>query len=414
MQEIKILLWQVLSHQNKIKNMRMKRLSLYIFSCFITGAVIAQDDVDSVLKQVERNNKSIQSNKKYWQAKQAEYKTRLTPYDPQVEYDYLFGSPVGAGNQRDFSITQRLDFPSVYKRENELSHQQIAQTLLQQQVYRQDVLLEAKLLTLQVIHLNKKGAELSRRLINTQKLVQDYQKKLDKGDVIILDVNKAKLQLLNIKNETTLNENEKQVLLTKISELNGGIPIAINDTIYPVVASIPDFEALDSTIEANDPIIKVYEQEKKILQWQIAVQKAMNLPKIETGYHSQGILGQSYRGVHAGITIPLWENKNKLKATKSNLEYAISSAETHRLNHRLENKQYYEQLDVRLKMVQEYKELLSTLNNTALLNKALALGQITIIQYFYDESFYFIACDKYLQAEWEYQQAVARLYKYQL
>ena len=392
----------------------MKRFTLYIISCFFIGTVFAQNSIDSVVKQVERNNKSIQTNKKYWESKQADFKTGLTPYDPQVEYDYMFGSPVGAGNQKDFSITQRLDFPTVYKRKKELSGQQIAQTTLQQQVYRQDVLLEAKLLFLEIVYLNKKSTELNRRLLNTQKLVQDYQKKLDKGDVIILDVNKARLQLLNIQNEVKLNENEKQVLLTKISELNGGTVIAINDTIYPFVPAIPDFEILDSTIEANDPIIKVYEQEKKILQQQIAVQKAMNLPKIETGYHSQGILGQSYKGFHAGFTIPLWENKNKLNAIKSNLEYAASNAETHRLNHRLENKQYYEQLDVRLKMVRKYKEFLSTLNNATLLNKALSLGQITIIQYFYDESFYFTAYDKYLQAEWEYQQAVARLYKYQL
>jgi outer membrane protein TolC len=392
----------------------MKNLTLCIISCFFAGVVIAQNDVDSIIKQVERNNMSIQTNKKYWEAKRNEFKTGLTPYDPQVEYDYLFGSPVGAGNQKDFSVTQRLDFPTAYSRKKKLSAHQIAQTQLQQQVYRQDILLEAKMLTLHAIYLNKRGAELGRRLLNTQKLVADYQKKLDKGDVIILDVNKAKLQLLNIKNETALNENEKQVLLTKISELNGGIPIAINDTIYPLVASIPDFELLDSTIEANDPIIKVYEQEKRILQQQIAVQKAMNLPKIETGYHSQGILGQSYKGFHAGITIPLWENKNRSRTAKANLGYANSSAENHRLGHRLENKQYYEQLDVRLKMIEEYKALLSTLNNTTLLNKALSLGQITIIQYFYDESFYFTAYDKYLQTEWAYQQAVARLYKFQL
>jgi len=392
----------------------MKRFTLYISSCFLTVTVIAQNSVDRVVKQVERNNKSIQTNKKYWQAKQSEFKTGLTPYDPQVEYDYLFGSPVGAGNQKDFAVTQRLDFPTVYKRKKELSGRQIAQTSLQQQVFRQDILLEAKLLAVNVIYLNKKDAELNRRSINTQKLVQDYQKKLDKGDVIILDVNKAKLQLLNIQNEVKLNENEKQVLLTKISELNGGIPVTINDTIYPFIPAIPEFEILDSTIEENDPILNVYEQEKLILQQQIAVQKGMNLPKIETGYHSQGILGQSYRGFHAGITIPLWENKNKVNTAKANLEYAKSSAETHRLNHRLENKQNYDLLDVRLKMVKEYKELLSTLNNTVLLNKALSLGQITIIQYFYDESFYFTAYYKYLQAEWEYQQAVIRLFKFEL
>jgi outer membrane protein, heavy metal efflux system len=391
------------------------RLILLAFVIVTTSTkALAQNSVDSIVKQVERNNKSIQSNKKYWEAKQAEYKTGLTPYDPQVEYDYLFGSPVGAGNQKDFAVTQRLDFPTVYKKKKELSGRQIAQSNLQQQVFRQDILLEAKLLALHLIYVNKSGAELNRRLLNTQKLVTDLKKKFDKGDVIILDVNKARLQLLNIQNDVKLNENEKQILLTKISALNGGNTITINDTIYPFTPNMPDFEVLDSIIETNDPIIKVYEQEKLILQQQIAVQKAMNLPKIETGYHSQGILGQNYRGIHAGITIPLWENKNKINVVKANLDYANSNTQTHRLNHRLENKQDYNLIDVRLKMVDEYKELLLTLNNSTLLNKALALGQITVIQYFYDESFYFTAYDKFLKAEWEYQQAIARLYKFKL
>jgi outer membrane protein TolC len=232
--------------------------------------------------------------------------------------------------------------------------------------------------------------------------------------VIILEVNKAKLQLLNIQNEAALNDNEILVATTKLSELNGGQQIIIKDTAYPLTAVVPDFETLDSAIEANDPFLKVFEQEKAIMQQQIRVQKSLNLPKIETGYHSQGILGQSYKGVHAGITIPLWENKNRLKAVQANLDYATTNAQTHVLEHRLENKGYYDQLAVRLKAMQEYKDLLATLNNTELLNKALRLGQITIIQYFQDESYYFSAYDKYLQMEREYQQAIARLYKYQL
>ncbi len=392
----------------------MKPFTLYIISCFFIFKGIAQSDVDRVLKEVETNNKSIQSNKKYWEARRAEFKTGLTPYDPQVEYDYLFGSPAGAGNQKDFSVTQRLDFPSTYKRKRQLSNQQIAQTSLHQSVYRQDILLEAKLISLQIIYLNKKALELNKRLANTKLLVQDYQKKLDRGDVIILEVNKAKLQLLNIQNEAALNDNEILVATTKLSELNGGQQIIIKDTAYPLTAVVPDFETLDSAIEANDPFLKVFEQEKAIMQQQIRVQKSLNLPKIETGYHSQGILGQSYKGVHAGITIPLWENKNRLKAVQANLDYATTNAQTHVLEHRLENKGYYDQLAVRLKAMQEYKDLLATLNNTELLNKALRLGQITIIQYFQDESYYFSAYDKYLQMEREYQQAIARLYKYQL
>src|SRR5687768_2888233 len=137
----------------------MKRFIFYIGSFIVLHECMAQATIDSVLKQIERNNKDLESNEKYWQARRAEFKTGLTPYDPQVEYDYLFGTPVGAGNQKDFSVTQRLDYPTVYRRKRNLSDQQIAQAELQQQVYRQDVLLEAKLLTLQIIYLNKNADE---------------------------------------------------------------------------------------------------------------------------------------------------------------------------------------------------------------------------------------------------------------
>jgi cobalt-zinc-cadmium efflux system outer membrane protein len=391
----------------------MKQSIILIF--FLIGLhAHGQPGVDSVLRSVETNNRSIQSNKKYQEARRAEFKTGLTPYDPQVEYDYLFGSPAGAGDQRDFSITQRLDFPTTYKAKRDLSKEQILQTDLHFQVYRQDILLDAKLIALEIIYYNKKGNELAQRRENTRKLVEDYQKKLDKGDVIILDVNKAKLQLLNIENEVAFNNNAKQIALTRLSSLNGGMTVDLRDTTYPATVPQSDFASLDSAIEANDPVLKTYQQEIIIQQQQIAVQRALNLPKIETGYHSQGILGQSYRGIHAGISIPLWENKNRLHAAKADLEFLRMNAVAHVLSHRLENQAYYEQLAVRVKAMNGYQELLSTLNNRELLNKALALGQITIIQYFQDESYYFSAYDKYLQMELEYHQALARLFKYQL
>jgi len=97
----------------------------------------------------------------------------------------------------------------------------------------------------------------------------------------------------------------------------------------------------------------------KIMKKQIAVQRSLSLPRMETGYHAQGILGQSYKGIHAGITVPLWENKNKVKAAKANLDYATASKLKQIIEHRFENKVYYDQLGVRLKSMREYKEFLA-------------------------------------------------------
>jgi outer membrane protein TolC len=389
----------------------MKNVVLLTIS-LVAATTFSQSAVDSVLSSIRLNNKAIQSNKKFWDARSAEFKTGLTPYDPQVEYDYLFGYPANAGNQQDFSVTQRLDFPTTYKRKRQLSNIQIAQTELQHQVFRQDVLLNAKLAALELVYLNKKAAVLQQRQQQTALLVQDYQKKLENGVVIILDVNKAKLQLLNIQNEFALNQNERESVRTRLTEFNGGAGIDIRDTAYPAPPMISDFETLDSLIEVNDPLIKIYEQEKAILEQQIVVQRALHLPKIEAGYHSQGILSQTYKGAHVGISVPLWENRNRDRAAEANLDYAKSNAETHRLEHRLENRRFNDQLAVRNKAMQEYIALVATLNNASLLEKALRLGQITVIQYFQDESYYFSAYDRYLQLEFEHHKAVAQLFKY--
>jgi outer membrane protein TolC len=242
--------------------------------------VKAQFVIDSLLKTIEANNKSIKSSAKYWQAKGEEFKSGLTPYDPQVDYDYMYGSPIGAGNQRDFAITQRFDFPTVYRRKKFLSGVQIQQTEKQQQVHRQEILLHAKLIALELIYLNKKALELSQRLNNTSELVNNLQKKIDQGELIVLDLNKAKLQLLNIRNDIALNTNLIQTITTKLTELNGGIPIEVAETTYPIVPPLTEFSILDSRIEANDPVLKIYQLDIDIMRKQLLVQKSLVLPKI--------------------------------------------------------------------------------------------------------------------------------------
>jgi len=66
---------------------------------------------------------------------------------------------------------------------------------------RQDVLLEAKLIGIQLIYLNKRRTELTRRLAAAQQFLADYQKKYDARDATALDLNKARHQLVNLQAE---------------------------------------------------------------------------------------------------------------------------------------------------------------------------------------------------------------------
>jgi hypothetical protein len=220
--------------------------------------------------------------------------------------------------------------------------------------------------------------------------------------------------LLAIKTESQINESERNQLLHKLTELNGGLDVVLEDTNYPLLTLIPAFEVMDSLIEANDPVVKMITQEKEVAKYQLGLTKSLSLPKIQAGYHFQSILGQQYQGAHLGLSIPLWENKNKVKAQNANLVLSNLQIEEHRTEHYYRNKQLYEQYLNFKKIVEEYQSLLSNTNNIELLSKALDTGEISSIEYFMEQSYFYSAYDKSLLTEMELQKVIASLYKFQL
>jgi len=276
----------------------------------IPSQVKSQSSIDKVLSEISRNNKTIQANQKFSEAQKIQYKTGISLYNPTVEYDYLKGSPANAGNQTDFTIAQSFDFPTAYTKKNQLANQQIAQTDIQQKIVTQNLLLEAKKICIELVFRNKLQIPLAQRKQATEKWLENFRKKLKNGDGNILDVNKAEVQLIDIKKQHLENQAEIAKLHQKLTSLNGGNDIVFNDTDYFNIPAIPDFETLEKEIEENDPQRKFLEQEKAVNEKQLEVSKALALPKMEVGYHYQGILGQTYNGIHTGISLPIWESIN--------------------------------------------------------------------------------------------------------
>ena len=389
------------------------RYTFIIIAFFMIKNINAQNNIDKVLTDISKNNKSIIANQQYWEEKKLLYKIGLNPANPKVEYEYLNG-PATAGNQSDILVVQSFDFPTSYIKKNQVANQQIAQSDFQVVAYRQDILLEAKQYCVELIYLNKKQVELTKRVEGALTIYNAYQAKLAQGDANALDVNKSKLQLLNLQNELRLNTSEINQHNQKLTELNGGIAITFNETEYPISPAIPDFETIESTIESNDPDLKLIHQQNEIDQKKLELSRAMALPKLEGGYHSQTTAGQTFQGIHVGITIPLWENKNTVKHQKAHLHFNDLQLEEHRNEHRYKIQQLYEKYENLNTALTEYQKLMATINNIELLNKALKLGEISPLQYFMELNYFYDSYDNYLILEKDYHQVIAELYKYQL
>ena len=385
--------------------------------CFVLlslTTVSAQHTIDNVLVEIAKNNTAIQANTQYWNAQKVQYKTGNTLYNPTFEYDYLKGTPVNAGNQTDIVLTQSFDFPTVYGKKNQLAKELTSQAELQLYAANQAVLLEAKKVCIELVFRNKLQIPLTKRKEATEKWLVHFKKKLDTGDGTILDVNKAEIQLLEIRKHFQENSSAIAVLNEKLSSLNGGTAISLTTVTYYDVPVIADFETLFAEIEATDYIKKTLEQEKVIAQKQIEVSKALALPKMEVGYHYQGILGQTYNGIHTGISLPLWESKNTVKLQKAKMVYVENTLTDHANEHYYEIKQLYGRYESLKDILEEYQKTYSSMQSVQLLDKALAAGQISVLEYFVELNYYNNSYNSFLEIEKEYYDVVATLLKHQL
>lgn len=374
----------------------------------------AQSTLDQLLASVQANNKTIQAEQRRMEASKAFFQTGLSLPDPSVSLDWMRGFPSSAGNQTDLTAAQAFDFPTAYKYRREVADLKTGQTAYESELVRKDILLEAKRTALHLVYLNKRMAELERRQASAQRFFDNYQKKLEQQDATILDVNKARLLLVNVQTERQLLETEIAANQQTLSGLNGGIPVVFTDTVYPPAPELPDLETLVNTIEQADPMLKFLQTQRQTSEAEAKLTKALLLPKFEAGYRYQGLLGQTFHGVHTGVSIPLWENKKRLNYAAVQLLEYDARIEEHRTAHFNEIKRLFEQYQSLRQNHEAYRGNLQAVSNTALLDKALQAGQITVLEYFLEATLYYESVDRWMELEAAWQKVGAELFKFSL
>ncbi len=392
----------------------MKKYIVFILLYGLKNVGFAQSTIEKVLNSVTANNKTLQAETRYFEAQNMQYRVGLTPPNPEISYDFMIGRPTGAGNQSDFTVNQSFDFPTVYARKRALSDLQQKQSDFQMTRNRQEVLLSAKNICLQIVYRQKLNKHLESLKENSNRLLATFQTRIEKGEGTIMDINKTRLQSLELSKQLNENRQHLALLHQQLQALNGGENIIFADSLYPVLPEIPPFETLESEIEAVDATLKLFQHQSQIANQTLAVTKALTLPKLEGGYHYQGILGQRFNGVHLGVSIPLWEKKNTVETQKINVLHSESVIVEHRNEHYYEIKNLYEKYESYRKIMKEYQEVLPSITSIQMLEKALQAGQITTIEYILESNYYNNVVSNVLSMEFEMQKVQAEIYKYKL
>lgn len=409
--------------------MRHRYILIPLMLLAAAGAQAQADGIGRILQQIESNNKELQADAHRLSAQKAENRAGNNLPDPTLSYAHLWDSKNSSETVGELIVSQSFDFPTLYATRSRMNRQMNAALDAQAAGRRQQLLLEAQQLCLDIICLHQQQQLLDERLKNAEELAALYARRLESEDASILETNKIELELLNVHTETRLNEATLENKLKALTALNGNQPLmpgrpladaplprpaALGLTEYADIPLPADFQPLCDELLAATPALQALQSERDAALRRLSASRQGWLPKLELGYRRNTESGHPLNGVVVGFSFPLFENRGKVKGAKSQ----AAALDYHQQDARLQASsalwQLYGEASRLQASIQEYRQTFSRQQSLDLLKQALTGGQLSLIEYFVEVSVIYQSKSNLLQLENRYQQVMAELYKSRL
>ena len=389
----------------------MKKILITIALCLPMG--MQAQSIEKVLQSIEQNNKELQSQAQLSNAQKMENRTGNNLSDPSVSYASTYKTAAGPGHVTEFVVSQEFDFPTQYITRNRQADLANSALDMEHQAIRRDILLKAKNLCLDLVLLNQEKALMDIRKQNADELGVLFAKRLEAGDASILEVNKIKMERMNVQTEVAQNNAAHRAALQSLLAMNGNMPLEFTDTQYPQVNEINDFNMLRDQVIASDYNLQALSLATKAAEKQVSVDKQNWLPKLSAGFKRSTDNDASMNGFVVGGSIPIFSNRKKVQIAKAQAISAQLMQEDAKLQ--VENT-----LMSLFNEMQQLKEAMNTYDvplmyqTLDLLKQALTEGEISLVEYFVEAETVYKNLQAYMQLENQYQKVMADIYKNEL
>lgn len=391
----------------------MKRYLIATIVAFSTYSIALADTVGDVLKQVASNNLTLQALAHDNQADVLDIKASNSIGGPSVEYSPFFTKGYSGVAESELVVSQEIDFPTKYAARNKQAKMQniVGEQLLIKQ--RRDILLQAQLLCIDLIRLNQTLSMLHERLANSETLLQMYQKRMDAGDANALELNKVKLDCMEVRTLVNEAQGERTSLLQQLRQLNGGKPIDVIDTVLPEYSQITNFESYRALALASDADVAVAQTALRAADMNLKLQKNEWLPNISFGYRRNTEQGEGINGFLVGVSFPLYSNSNNVKAARQRRESAELQVMQAQNEAEASMRTNYEQLQG-LQQVIDHSDVKLLQESLTLFAKALQHGEITALVYYVEINSIYEKLQRHIDLHCQSVKLLAELHKAEL
>lgn len=391
----------------------MKRYLIATIVAFSTYSIAFADNIGDVLKQVAANNLTLQALAHDNQADVLDIKASNSIGGPSVEYSPFFTKGYSGVAESELVVSQEIDFPTKYAARNKQAKMQhtVGEQLLAKQ--RRDILLQAQLLCIDLIRLNQTLSMLHERLANSETLLQMYQKRMDAGDANALELNKVKLDCMEVRTLVNEAQGERTSLLQQLKQLNGGKPIDVTDTVLPEYPQITNFESYRALALASDADVAVAQTSLRAADMNLKLQKNEWLPNISFGYRRNTEHGEGINGFLVGVSFPLYSNSNNVKAARQRRESAELQVLQAQNEAEASMRTNYEQLQG-LQQVIDHSDVKLLQESLDLFAKALQQGEITALVYYVEINSIYEKLQRHIDLHCQSVKLLAELHKAEL
>lgn len=366
-------------------------------------------DFSAVLYSVEQHNLTLRSLRAQTDAVVADTRTGLTPADPEISAGYYWGNAHSEGNRVDLEVMQSFDFPTVYANKARIARGEASAAELEYAAARRDILMETESLCAEIVYHQALDGILQSCMESARELSEAYGESFAGGESNVIERNKARLAYLSSLNRYESNRVDLAAALADLSRLNGGEPVSLPDRAFTTPLLPQDFESLCARLKEEDPSLQLAASRSELSRLGVSLASSETLPKFRLGYVSERTGPGVLQGVGGGISIPLWENKGRVRAAKARAAAQEMTEREAVSSYEIRLRRVYDQALRLSEICGRYREALAGINSTEVLRKALGAGEISLVDYLVEMDIWNDANEQTLQCERDLCVAAARL-----
>lgn len=384
----------------------MKRI-LSMLAAAIACTVAGAQTIDDILGQIGENNLTLKALQQQLDAGADANLAEARLEGPEVEFGYLFGED---GRRRhDFGVSQSFDFGALTGARKRLALGQNELLALEYRASRRDILTQARKLVYRIINCNALIAEYTHRADNARAVEQAYRSGYEKGEFSVIDYRKAAVGLAEAEGTLRLCEVERDGLLAELKNLNGGEDIEITACEQETVLLPGSFGQWLEQASGKSSALEYVRTSTSTSEKQLKLSRSEAFPSLSVGYKSEVVPGEGFRGVSVGVSIPLWSAGKKISSAKKQLEAARLAEQDALVQFRTNAENLYEKAASLAESAAGYALLTDSDEGLRDLQKALDSGQMSLLDYMNEISYFYSSRELALQTQLEYLLAVADL-----